>query len=83
MRGTHSDLVPLDKPVSDEGVVCVVQGRVVGHLRPAAIGVYTVSEELVDGVESVRLDGIVGGEDDELWNYRLHKAQPQQSIRAS
>ena len=82
MRGTHGDLVSLDKPVSDEGVVCVVQGRVVSHLRSAAIGVYTVSEELVDGIEGVRLDGIVGGEDDELWNYRLHKAQPKKSVRA-
>ena len=59
------DLVAGDVPVGDEGEVGVVDGVVVGHLGRAAVGVFAVGEELVDGVEGVALDGIVGGEDDE------------------
>ena len=80
MWGTHGDLVSLDKPVSDEGVVCVVQGRVVSHLRSAAIGVYTVSEELVDGIKGITLDGIVGREDEEHGDIRLPKNPRLESI---
>ena len=65
------DLVAGDVPVGDEGEVGVVDGVVVGHLGRAAVGILTVGEELVDGVEGVALDGIVGSKDDELRDYRL------------
>lgn len=60
------DLVPGDIPVGNERVVGVVERCIVSHLRLASVRVLSLREELVDGVESVRLDGIVGGEDDEL-----------------
>ena len=55
----------------DEPKVGVVERREVGHLGLAAVRVLAVLEELVDGVDGVRLDRIVGGEDDELGNVFL------------
>ena len=69
MCSTHSDLIALDEPVRHEGVVCVVEGREVCHLGLATVRVLAVGEELVDGIESVGLDSIVGSEHYELWNY--------------
>lgn len=59
------------KRTCHESKVGVVQRREVGHLGLAAVGVLAVLEELVDGVDGVRLDRIVGGEDDELGNVFL------------
>ena len=49
-----------------EPEVGVVQRREVGHLGLAAVRVLAVLEELVDGVDGIRLDRIVSGKDDEL-----------------
>lgn len=66
-----SNLVTSDIPVRHEGEIGVVDGSVVSHLGHTAVGVLAMGKELVDGVESIRLDGIVGGEDDELGDVRL------------
>lgn len=58
-------------PVGDQGIVCVVQGSVVSHLDSATVGVLPVREELIDRIEGVGLDGIVGGVHDEHGNVRL------------
>lgn len=59
------------KRTGNEGVVGEVEGGKVGHLWSAAVRVLAVSQELVDRVEGVRLNGIVGGEDDEHGCIRL------------
>jgi len=61
-----SNLVPGDVPIRDEGIVSVGQRCVVSHDGWASVGVFAVGEELPDGIQSVRLDGIVGREYDEL-----------------
>ena len=58
------NFVSSNKPIGHEGVIGVVEGCEVGHLGLAAVGVFAVGEELVDGVEGEALDGIVGREDD-------------------
>ena len=49
-----------------EPEVGVVERREVGHLGRASVWVLAVGKELVDGVDRVALDSIVGGEDHEL-----------------
>jgi len=66
-----SDLVTGDIPVRDEGVISVREGGVISHSGPTSIGVSTLGEELVDGIQGVRLDGIVGRKHDELRNICL------------
>lgn len=56
----------------NEGVVGIVERREVCHLRRAAIGVLSVRKELIDCIECVRLDGIIGSEYDELGCVGLH-----------
>jgi hypothetical protein len=57
----------------NESVVRKVQGRIIGHFYGATIRIFAVSQELVDGIEGVRLYGIVGGEDNEHGNIRLKR----------
>lgn len=59
------DLIACYIPIGNEGEVGVVDRVVVRHLGLAAVGVLAVGKELVDGIESVALDGVVGSEDDE------------------
>lgn len=66
------NLVTSDIPIRHKGEVGVVDGGVVSHPRHTTVGVLAMSKELVDGVQSIRLDGIVGGEDDELRDVRLY-----------
>jgi hypothetical protein len=73
-----SDLVTGDEPVSDESIVCVIQRSVVGHPGRAAIRIYTVTEELVDGINGVGLYRIVGSIDEELGDVAL----PTSKIRS-
>ena len=61
-----SDFITRHIPIGDKGIVRKVQGGIVSHLDGAAIRVLAVSEELVHGIESITLDGIVGGEHKEL-----------------
>jgi len=65
------NFIPGDVPVGDEGVVGVIQGGEVCHLRWAAVRVFPLGKKLVDGVDSVGLDGVIGGEYDEHWHVRL------------
>ena len=67
------DLVSGDIPVGDEGVVCVIKRGVIGHLNGASVGVFALSEELIDGIEGIGLDRIVGSEYDELRDIRLRE----------
>jgi hypothetical protein len=61
-----TNLVTGDIPIRDESVIGVNEGRVVRHDGLAAIGIFALSEELANGTQCVRLDGIVGREYDEL-----------------
>lgn len=56
------DLVAGHEPLRDVDVVRVAQGCEVGHLDGTAIRVLPLSEELVDGVDGVRLHRIVTNE---------------------
>ena len=56
-----------------KSVVRVVEGGEVGHFYAAPIGIFALGEELIDRVQSVGLNGIIGSEDDELWNLGLRK----------
>lgn len=60
------DFVACNIPICDECVIGVVEGSEVGHFRPASIWVLSLGEELVDSVESIRLDSIISTVDDEL-----------------
>ena len=59
------NLVTGDEPVGDEGVVRVVEGGVIRHSGRAAVRVLALCQELVDGVEGIGLDGIIGSENKE------------------
>jgi hypothetical protein len=61
-----SNLITGDIPIRDEGVVSVSERSVVSHGRSASVGVFALGEELVDGIQGIRLDGVVGREYDEL-----------------
>lgn len=65
------NLITRDKPVGDECVVRVVQRREVGHLDGATVRILALGQELVDGVESVGLDCIIGGVYNKLGNFGL------------
>lgn len=58
-------------PICDEGVIRVIQRGEVGHFDGAPVGVFPLSEELVDSVNSVGLDGIVCCEHYELGHFGL------------
>ncbi len=62
------DFVPCNVPVGDEGVVGIIEGGEVGHLRWAAVRIFSLSEKLVDSVDGVGLHGIIGGEYNEHWD---------------
>lgn len=71
-----SNLVTSDIPIRDEGIVCIRERSVISHRRSASIGVFALGEELVDGIQGVGLDGVVGREYDELrdiclWNQTI------------
>ncbi len=72
-----SDLITSDVPVGDEGVVGVVQGDIIRYFGLTPIGIFAVGKELVDGVESVGLNGVVGSEDNELRDNRLSGTKSQ------
>lgn len=57
---------------SNKGVVGIIGRREVGHLRGTAIGIFPLCKELVDGIKCIGLNGIIGGEDDELRRIGLH-----------
>jgi hypothetical protein len=75
-----SDLVTSDVPVGDESIICVIQGSVVGHLGRTAIWIYTVTEELVDGINGVGLYRIVGSIDEELGDIALPTSKSEAQI---
>lgn len=58
--------IPCNIPVCDQGIVGVIERRKIGHFGLAAIGIFALSEELVDGIEGVGLHGIVSCEHYEL-----------------
>lgn len=74
------NLVTSDIPVRHEGEVGVVDGGVVSHLGLTTVGVLAMGEELIDSIQSIGLDGIVGGEDDELGDVRLYMRDRSQHI---
>jgi hypothetical protein len=61
-----TNLVTCDIPIRDEGVIRIRERSIVSHGRPASVGVFALGEELVDGIQGIRLDGIVCSEHDEL-----------------
>jgi hypothetical protein len=68
---THSNFIPSNKPVRHKRIVRVVQRRVVSHFGRASVRILPLCKELVDRIESVRLNGVVGGEDNKLRNIFL------------
>jgi hypothetical protein len=66
-----SDLVTSHIPIRNERVVGVRERRVVSCDGSTSIRVFAVGDELVDGFQGVRLDGIVGRVYDELRDIRL------------
>lgn len=65
------NLVAGNVPIRDEGVVCVCERGKVGHLGAAAVWVSSLSEELVNRVNGIGLNGVVRRKDDELWHFFL------------
>lgn len=61
-----ANLITSDIPIRDEGVIGVSERSVVSHGRSASIGVLALCKELVNGIQGVRLNGIVCCEYDEL-----------------
>ena len=60
------NLVTGNIPIRDEGIISIGERCVVGHDGWASVGVFAVGEELLHGIQGIRLDGIVGCEYDEL-----------------
>jgi hypothetical protein len=58
-------------PISDKCVVGIVERREVGHLDRATVRILPLSKELIDSIESIGLNGIIGSEDNELRYIRL------------
>jgi hypothetical protein len=52
-----------ERQTSDQGIIREVEGCKVRHFRWTAVGVHSVGQELVDGVNGVGLNSIVSGED--------------------
>lgn len=53
------DFVSSDIPVSDQCEISIGDLSVVGHFRGASVRVLSLSEKVVDSIDSVRLYGIV------------------------
>lgn len=68
-----SDFVTGDKPVRNERVIRIVERCIIGHLWLTAVWVFALREELIDRIEGVGLNGIVGSENDELRNLGLRE----------
>lgn len=66
-HGVVGDFVPSDIPIGDHGVVGVIQRSKVSHLGRAAVGVFSLSQELVYRVDSVGLDGIIAAGSLGIW----------------
>lgn len=66
-----TNLVSCNVPISDKRIVGIVKRREVGHLDRATIRILSLSQELIDGVDSIRLNSIIGSEDNELRHVRL------------
>lgn len=77
-RGTqHSRVISYfissNKPVGNQSEIGVLNGRVVSHLDGAAVRILPLCKELVDGIQSVGLNSIIGSEDDEHRRIGLQK----------
>jgi hypothetical protein len=70
-RRMVSDLVAGNEPVGHKGVIRIIQRDIIGHLGCTAIRIHTLSKELVDGIDGVGLDGIVGSIDEKLRDITL------------
>jgi len=66
-----ADLVPRNIPVCNECVVCIIKRGKISYFWLTAIRILSVGKKLVYGLEGIRLDSIVGSEDNELWHFRL------------
>jgi hypothetical protein len=53
-------------PIGDKRIVGIIERREVGHLDRATVRILPLSKELINRVDSIRLDSIVGSEDNEL-----------------
>lgn len=61
-----SNLIARNVVVGDHRIICVVERSKVGRLNCAAIRILASIDEAVERVDGVLLNGIVGGERDEL-----------------
>lgn len=61
-----SDFITGDIPIRDKAIVGVGERCIVRHGRSASVGVFALCEKLVDGIQVVRLDSVVGGKYNEL-----------------
>lgn len=61
-----TNLIAGDVPIRDEGVVGIREGGKVSHRGSTSIGVFALGKELVDGIQGVRLNSVVGCKYDEL-----------------
>lgn len=60
---------------SDQRVVCVLCTCKVGHSNGASVGINSLANDGLNRVKTVALNGIIGGEDNELGNIRLERGQ--------
>lgn len=67
-HGVVGDIIAIDVKLGDLSIVGVVERDKVGHERTASVGVLALSKELVDRLDGVILNSIIGSEDDELRN---------------
>lgn len=65
-HGVICNLISGDVPIGDHGIVGIIEGYKVGHFGRTTVWVFPLSEELVDGVDGIGLNGVIGGEEDEL-----------------
>lgn len=59
----------------NKSVISEVERGEICRLDWASIGICALGQELVNSIESIGLNGIIGSEDDELGNIRLYRLQ--------
>lgn len=77
-----SNFVTGDIPVRNERVVGVSKRSEISHRRSTSVGIFALGEELVDGIQSVRLDGVVGREHNKLRDIRLQCGDRRKGVSA-
>jgi hypothetical protein len=74
------NLIPSDIPIRHQRIICKIQTSIIRHPRRAPVRILPLRQELVNGVERVGLDGVVGCEDNKLRHVGLDSGQQPGAI---